>query len=73
MIKLHVNLMRCSSIAAIGASSLLGIFPAIAQTTRNDTTSVESVIVSGSRLSEVMKHQRQSLLSAPLKLSEMRR
>ena len=51
MIKLHVNLMRCSSIAAIGASSLLGIFPAIAQTTRNDTTSVESVIVSGSRLS----------------------
>ena len=51
MIKLHQNLMRCSSIAAIGASSLLGIFPAIAQTTRNDTTSVESVIVSGSRLS----------------------
>jgi iron complex outermembrane receptor protein len=51
MTTLHQKLMRCSSIAAMGAASLLGIFPATAQTSEGNASNIESVVVSGTRLS----------------------
>src|SRR3954469_7714415 len=46
----HQKLMRCSSIAAIGAVSFMGIFPAIAQSTGPSPSNVEAVEVTGTRL-----------------------
>jgi iron complex outermembrane receptor protein len=48
---LHQKLMLCSSLAAMGAISLLGVFPAIAQTAGSNASGVETVEVTGTRLS----------------------